>query len=71
LDVPACEVVLQEWATQALSQTERQLMLDSKALRQRVDARHQLRRRQARFCRDSATYLATLEAALLEPALPP
>jgi hypothetical protein len=42
-----------------------------KALRQRVDARHQLRRRQARFRRDSATYLATLEAELLKPALPP
>jgi hypothetical protein len=42
-----------------------------KALRQRVDARHQLRRRQARFRRDSAAYLAILEAQLLKPALPP
>jgi hypothetical protein len=42
-----------------------------KALRQRVDARHQLRRRQARFRRDPAAYLATLEAELLKPALPP
>jgi hypothetical protein len=41
-----------------------------KALRQHVDARHQLRRRQARFRRDPATYLATLEAELLKPALP-
>jgi hypothetical protein len=42
-----------------------------KALRQRVDARHQLRRRQVRFRRDPAAYLATLEAELLKPALPP
>ena len=42
-----------------------------KALRQRVDARHQMRRAQARFRRDSATYLTTLEAQLLKPALPP
>jgi hypothetical protein len=42
-----------------------------RALRQRVDARHQLRRRQARFRRDSAAYLAILEAQLLKPALPP
>ncbi len=42
-----------------------------KALRQRVDARHQLRRRQARFRRGPAAYLATLEAELLKPALPP
>lgn len=41
------------------------------ALRQRVDARHQLRRQQARFRRDAAAYLATLEAQLLKPALPP
>lgn len=42
-----------------------------KALRQRVDARHHTRRAQARFRRDPATYLATLEAELLKPALPP
>jgi hypothetical protein len=41
-----------------------------KALRQRVDARHQLRRHQARFRRDSGTYLATLEAELLKSTLP-
>lgn len=33
LDVPAFEAVLQEWATQALGQTERHLVLDGKALR--------------------------------------
>jgi hypothetical protein len=42
-----------------------------KALRQRIDVRHELRRRQARFRRDPAAYLATLEACLLKPALPP
>jgi DDE family transposase len=33
LDVPAFEAVLREWATQALGQTERHLVLDGKALR--------------------------------------
>ncbi len=42
-----------------------------KALRQRVDARHLLRRHQARFRRDTATYLANVETELLKPALPP
>lgn len=42
-----------------------------KALRQRIDARHHTRRAQARFRRDPATYLATLEAQLLKPTLPP
>ncbi len=42
-----------------------------KALRQRTDARHSTRRAQARFRRDPATYLATLEEQLLKPALPP
>jgi hypothetical protein len=42
-----------------------------KALRQRIAVRHELRRRQARFRRDPAAYLATLEACLLKPALPP
>ncbi len=42
-----------------------------KALRQRIDARHHTRRAQARFRRDPATYLATLEAHLLKPTLPP
>jgi hypothetical protein len=41
-----------------------------KAVRQRIDVRHELRRRQARFRRDTATYLATLEAQFLKPALP-
>ncbi len=41
-----------------------------KALRQRTDARHHTRRAQARFRRDPATYLATLEEQLLKPALP-
>ena len=41
-----------------------------KALRQRTDARHYTRRAQARFRRDPATYLATLEEQLLKPALP-
>jgi hypothetical protein len=42
-----------------------------KALRQRIDVRHELRRRQARFRRDPATYLTILEAQLLKPVLPP
>jgi len=42
-----------------------------KALRQRIDARHHIRRAQARFRRTPAAYLATLEAQLLKPALPP
>ena len=42
-----------------------------KALRQRIDARHHTRRAQARFRRDPATYLATVEAQLLKPTLPP
>lgn len=42
-----------------------------KALRQRTEARHEARRLQARFRRDPAAYLATLEAQLLKPALPP
>lgn len=42
-----------------------------KALRQRIDARHQTRRAQARFRRDPATYLVTLEEQLLKLALPP
>jgi hypothetical protein len=42
-----------------------------KALRQRIDARHEARRLQARFRRDPALYLANLEAQLLKPALPP
>lgn len=42
-----------------------------KALRQRLDARHSIRRAQARFRRNPARYLATLEVQLLKPALPP
>ena len=42
-----------------------------KALRQRIDVRHEARRLQARFRRDPATYLATIETHLLKPALPP
>ncbi len=42
-----------------------------KALRQRTDVRHSARRAQARFRRDPATYLATVEEQLLKPALPP
>ncbi len=42
-----------------------------KALRQRTETRHAARRAQARFRRDSIAYLATLEAHLLKPALPP
>jgi hypothetical protein len=41
------------------------------ALRQHINARHSARRAQARFRRDPATYLTTLEAQLLKPALPP
>jgi hypothetical protein len=41
-----------------------------KALRQHTKARHQARRAQACCRRDPATYLATLEAQLLKPALP-
>jgi hypothetical protein len=42
-----------------------------KALRQRLDARHNTRRAQTRFRRNPALYLATLEIQLLKPALPP
>lgn len=42
-----------------------------RALRQRLDARHQTRRAQARFRRDPSAYLAALETQLLKPALPP
>lgn len=42
-----------------------------KALRQRLEVRHEARRAQARFRRDPAAYLATVEAQLLKPALPP
>src|SRR5258708_22127899 len=42
-----------------------------KALRQRIAVRQQLRLRQAPFRRDPVAYLATLEACLLKPALPP
>jgi hypothetical protein len=42
-----------------------------KALRQHIAARHHTRRLQARFRRDPATYLATLETQLLKLALPP
>jgi hypothetical protein len=41
------------------------------ALRRRTEARHVARRVQARFRRDPAAYLATLEAQLLKPVLPP
>ncbi len=41
------------------------------ALRQRTEGRHEARRLQARFRRNPATYLATLEAELLKPTLPP
>ena len=40
------------------------------ALRHRVEARHATRRAQARFRRDSQTYLASLEDAFLKPTLP-
>jgi hypothetical protein len=43
---------------------------DWKALRQRIEARHEARRLQTRFRRDPATYLATVEEQLLKPALP-
>jgi hypothetical protein len=42
-----------------------------KALRQRLEARHEARRLQARFRRAPATYLASVEAQLLKLALPP
>lgn len=42
-----------------------------KALRQRIEVRHEARRAQARFRRDPTAYLACLEARLLKPALPP
>ncbi len=42
-----------------------------RALRQQLEARHRARRAQARFRRDPATYLATLEETLLKPVLPP
>jgi hypothetical protein len=40
-------------------------------LRSEVEARHEARRAQLRFRREPATYLAQLEAALLQPGLPP
>lgn len=42
-----------------------------KRQRQQVEARHATRRAQARFRRDPHAYLASLEATLLKPALPP
>jgi hypothetical protein len=42
-----------------------------KALRRRIQARHEARRIQGRFRRNPALYLATLENCLLKPALPP
>jgi hypothetical protein len=45
-------------------------MHDWAALRQRVEARHATRRAQAHFRRDPHAYLASLEDALLKPALP-
>jgi hypothetical protein len=42
-----------------------------KALRRRIEARHEARRVQARFRRNPGAFLATLEARLLKPALPP
>jgi len=42
-----------------------------KQQRQQVEARHATRRAQARFRRDPAAYLASLEETLLKPALPP
>jgi len=42
------------------------------ALRHRVEGRHEIRRAQARFRRDPASYLAALENRLIaKPALPP
>jgi hypothetical protein len=41
------------------------------ALRQRVEGRHRTRRAQARFRRDPAAYLATLEDEIVKRALPP
>jgi hypothetical protein len=46
-------------------------LLAWQALRRRTAARHEARRAQARFRRDSAAYLAILEQQLLKPALPP
>jgi hypothetical protein len=42
-----------------------------RALRAQVEARHEARRAQLRFRRQPAAYLAQLEAALLQPSLPP
>jgi hypothetical protein len=42
-----------------------------KRQRQQVEQRHATWRAQARFRRDPRTFLATLEGALLKPALPP
>jgi hypothetical protein len=42
-----------------------------RALRAQVDARHEARRAQLRFRRQPDAYLAHLEAALLQPSLPP
>lgn len=42
-----------------------------KQQRRQVEARHATRRTQARFRRDPAAYLASLEETLLKPALPP
>jgi len=41
-----------------------------RALRARLDVRHEGRRRQLRFRRDPAGYLRALEAQLLQPILP-
>jgi hypothetical protein len=41
-----------------------------RALRARLEVRHEGRRRQLRFRRDPARYLSALEAQLLQPALP-
>jgi hypothetical protein len=41
-----------------------------KTLRQRIDARHQIRRAQTRFRRNPTVYLTALEDQLLKPALP-
>jgi hypothetical protein len=42
-----------------------------KQQRQQVEERHATRRAQARFRRDPAAYLASVEKTLLKPALPP
>jgi hypothetical protein len=42
-----------------------------RGLRQALDLRQEARRQQGRFRKDPAAYLATLEAMLLKPSLPP